>query len=96
MSVIETEIKKMRIEFKRDIMELRKMIATRLVADKWVSQSMACALLNVNARQLRNIRVHLKDNKPVGSIGWKKGRGKSCLYYMPDIEKYRGAIEIRN
>jgi len=93
MSVAETEIRKLRIELRTEIQQLRKMIATRLVADVWVNQSMACALLNVKPRQLANIRKHLdKNQQPTGSIAWKKGKGKSCLYYKPDIEKYRGEI----
>lgn len=93
MSVLETEIRKMRIEFRKEIQELRKIIVTRLVPDKWVDAATACALLNVKKRQLANIRVHLdKDGKKCGSISWKKGSGKNCLYYLPDIEKYNGAI----
>lgn len=97
MSVLETQIRQMRIEFKKEIQELRKMIATRLVADKWVNAATACALLNVKKRQLANIRVHLgKDGKKAGCIGWKKGTGKNCLYYLPDIEKYNSAVTIMN
>jgi len=67
------------------------MIATKLVADVWVNQATACALLNINVRQLRNVRKHLdKNNNAAGCISWKKGKGKSSMYYKPDIEKYRG------
>lgn len=97
MSVIETEIRKMRLEFKKEIQELRKMIATRLIADKWVPAATACALLNVKKRQLANIRVHIdKDGLKAGCISWKKGRGKNCLYYLPDIEKYNSSVTIMN
>jgi hypothetical protein len=97
MPVIETEIRKLKIEMRKEMAALRKMIATRLIADKWVQQDVACILLNIKPRQLANIRIHLdKENKKAGSIGWKKGRGKNILYYLPDIEKYNSAVTIMN
>lgn len=97
MNVLETEIRKLKIEFRKEIQELRKIICTRLVPDKWVNAATACSLLNVKKRQLANIRIHLdKNGKKAGSIGWKKGTGKNCLYYLPDIEKYNSAVTIMN
>lgn len=97
MPAIETEVRKLKLEMKLQFDMLRKMIVTRLVADKWVQQDVACVLLNVKPRQLRNVRRHLdKDKKITGSIGWKKGTGKNVLYYAPDIEKYNSAYVIMN
>jgi len=97
MSLLETQIKNMLLKQSREIAELRKIIVTRLVPDKWVNAATACALLNVKRRQLANIRLHLdKDGKNAGSISWKKGKGKNCLYYLPDIEKYNSAVTIMN
>lgn len=91
MGVIETEIRKLRDEFRSEIKEMRKLIVGKLVAGSWVEQKYACVMINVKPRQLCNIRVHLdKDDKKVGCIRWKKGKGRSVFYYKPDLEKYIG------
>jgi len=93
--VVETEIRKLKLEMRREIAELRRIICTRMVADKWVKQDVACVLLNVNPRRLRDLRVHLNRNgKKVGYIGWQKGNGRNVLYYLPDIEKYNSLHTI--
>jgi hypothetical protein len=97
MSVVETEIRKLKIEFKKDIAELRKLIVTRLVADKWVNQTVACSLLNITSRHLCRIRIHLDaNNNKTGSIGWRKGKSKNgrCQYYLPDVQKYNADTTI--
>jgi hypothetical protein len=83
--VIETEIRKLREQNKL----LVDTITGRYLLSQWVHQDSACIMLNVLARQLRNIRIHTdKNGKRVGEIKWKKGKGRQVLYYKPDIEKY--------
>lgn len=94
MPAIETEIRKLKYQFTSEIRELKKLICTRLIVDTYVSQDVACALLNVKPRQLRNIRKHIKGEKAVGFIGWKKGKGKNIYYSKADIEKYNGEFKM--
>jgi hypothetical protein len=97
MAIIETEFKRFQIEMRKEMAQLKKIICTRLIIDKWVQQDIACALLHVKKRQLANIRIHLdKEGKKVGTISWKKGAGKNILYYLPDIEKYNSLYTIMN
>ena len=96
MSTFEMEIRKLRQEMKMQIGDLRKLICTRLITDKWIQQDIACALLHVGPAQLRRVRVNVKNGVKVGSISWKKGKGKNVLYYLPDIEKYNSAFTIMN
>jgi hypothetical protein len=96
MAIIETEFRRFKIDVAKQITELKRIIITRMIKDTWVQQDVACAILNIKSRQLANIRVHMKDGVKVGCISWKKGKGKNCLYYMPDIEKYNAAVTIMN
>lgn len=97
MSTIEMEIRKLRNEFGQKFKELQRIIVTHMVKDKWVQQDVACALMNIKPRTLRDIRIHLdKNEKKVGCIGWKKGKGRNVLYYLPDIEKYNGEHALMN
>lgn len=87
----------MRQEFKREIAVLKQIICTKMIPTKWVDQDVACMLLKVKPRQLNNIRVHLdKNGKKVGSIGWRKGKGRNTQYFLPDIEKYNNSFVIMN
>lgn len=91
--VIETEIKRLREEMKQEFHELRKLITGRNITGNWVKQEVACAMLEILPRQLRNVRKHLDPNgKAVGSIAWRKGKGRTVEYYKPDIEKYLSKI----
>lgn len=95
MAVLETEFKKFAAEMRKEINELKRLIVTRAVAEKWVRQDVACIMLNIKPRQLANIRIHVdKNGSRAGSISWKKGKGKNCLYYLPDIEKYNSSVII--
>lgn len=92
----ETEIKKQRQETKQQFDDLRKLIAGRGIISQWIKQPIACAMLNVKPRQLRNIRKHLDKNlNIIGTIGWRKGKGRSVEYFKPDVEKYLSHIVIQ-
>lgn len=89
--VIETELRKLREQHK----QLVDTLTGRHLLSQWIHQPVACAMLNIKPRQLRNIRKHLnKDKNPVGEIRWKKGKGRQVMYYKPDIEKYLNAFII--
>jgi hypothetical protein len=91
--VVETEIRKLREQHK----QLVDVITGRHILSQWVHQHVACIMLNIKTRQLRNIRIHedKKTKNIVGYIKWKKGKGrKQVLYYKPDIEKYLNAVTI--
>lgn len=91
----ETEIRKLRQEMKDQHRELVKMIATKVLIGNWVKQDIACALLNVSARQMRNIRIHTdKHGNVVGSIKWRKGKGKTVEYWKADLENYLNQITV--
>lgn len=95
--IVETEIKHLRLEFKKDMQDLRKLIVGKMLGTTWVQQPYACALVNVKPRRLRDIRIHLdKDSKVVGCIKWKKGKGRAVLYYKPDLEKYIGEHQFNS
>lgn len=96
MAVFETEIKKLRNEMRMGFQELRKLICGKNIVGNWVKQPMACAMISVSPRQLRNIRIHSdKNGKVVGTIRWRKGSGKSVEYYKPDLEKYLSKIVVQ-
>ncbi len=95
MSIIETEIRKMRMEFKKEINDLKRIIVTKMTPDKWVDADVACAMMNIKTRQLQNVRLHNdKDNKRVGFLRWKKGAGRNVKYYLPDIENYNSTNQV--
>lgn len=95
MSVIETEIRKLRQEFRSDIQELRKLIVGKNIVGNWVKQPMACAMIDVSPRQMRNIRIHTdKHGNALGDIKWRKGKGKTVEYWKPDLEKYLNQITV--
>lgn len=96
MAVIETEFKHFRQEVRREFQELRNLICGKNIVGNWVKQPMACAMINVKPRQIRNIRLHTdKHGKAIGCIRWRKGRGKTVEYYKPDLEKYLSKITIQ-
>lgn len=83
------------MEFRFEMQELRKLIVGKNIVGNWVKQPMACAMINVKPRQLRNIRIHLdKNNNTVGQIKWRKGKGKTVEYWKPDLENYLNQITI--
>lgn len=96
---IETEIKKLRQEFssvRSDLAELRKLICGKNLVGNWVKQELACVMLNVKPRRMRDIRKHIdKDGKTVGCIRWRKGSGKTVEYYKPDLEAYISKITVQ-
>jgi hypothetical protein len=88
-------LKRMEEKFTNQIDELRKLIVGRNLVGNWVKQPMACAMLNVQARQLRRLRIHTdKNGVRVGSIKWRKGKGKTVEYFKPDLEKHLNQITI--
>jgi hypothetical protein len=94
--VIETLIKNMHADLKKEITELRKLIVGKNLVGNWVKQPIACAMLNVKPRRLRDVRIHLDaNNNKVGVIRWRKGAGKTVEYYKPDLEKYLSKITIQ-
>lgn len=83
--VIELEIRKLREQNKR----VEDMLTGRHLLSQWVHQNIACVMLNIKPRRLRDVRVHVdKNGKLKGDIKWKKGKGRQVMYYKPDIEKY--------
>jgi hypothetical protein len=95
MAVFETEIRKLRQEMKDQHRELIKLIATRVLIGNWVKQDVACALINVKPRRMRDLRIHTDANgKVVGVIKWRKGKGKTVEYWKADLEAYLNATTI--
>jgi hypothetical protein len=93
--IVETEIRRLKQEMREGFAELRKLICGRNIVGNWVMQPMACAMLNVKPRRLREIRIHMgKDGKLCGVIRWRKGKGKSVQYHKSDIEKYLNEISV--
>ena len=91
--VAELEIKRLRQEMTSGFAELKRIIAGQATIGNWMKQEEACIALGVNARQLRNIRIHLdRHGRKVGSLRWRKGRGKSVEYHKADIENYRNSV----
>lgn len=92
---VEIRLKRMEEKLTSQIDELRKLIVGRNLVGNWVKQPMACAMLNVQPRQLRRLRIHLDVNgKKTGTIKWRKGKGKSVEYWKPDLEAYLNQITI--
>jgi hypothetical protein len=97
MSVLETEIKRLREEQQQMFKELRQLIAGRNMAmlGSYVKQDVACEMLNIKTRRLADIRIHTdKDGKKVGCIRWRKGAGRTVEYHKADLEKYLSKITI--
>jgi len=91
----EIEIKRLREEMRQEFAELRKMIMGRGILGNWVKQDQACLMLGIKRRHIYNIRIHLdKDQKKVGFIRWRKGKGRSAEYHKGDIEKYLNEITV--
>lgn len=96
MSIIETEVKNLRLEMRREFAEMRKLICGKNIVGSWVSQSMACAMLNIKPRRMRDIRMHLdKQEKKTGVIRWRKSAGKKIEYYKPDLEAWLNRTTIQ-
>lgn len=92
---IETRFKRLEDRVISEISELRKLIVGRNLVGNWVMQPMACAMLNVSPRRMRDIRIHTdKHGNVTGTIRWRKGKGKTVQYYKPDLEKYLDQITI--
>jgi hypothetical protein len=93
--VVELEIKKLREEFKSQLDDLRKLIMGRNIVGNWVKQPIACAMIDVQPRQLRNLRIHVDaSGKRSGSIRWRKGKGKTREYHKADLEAYLNEITV--
>jgi hypothetical protein len=89
--VVELEIKKLAAEQK----QLTSALMGRHLLSQWVHQPIACIMMNIKPRQLRNVRIHIdKHGTKVGDIRWKKGKGRQVMYYKPDIEKYLNSFII--
>jgi hypothetical protein len=95
MAIIETEFRLFKQEVREQFAEMRKLIVGKNLVGNWVMQPMACAMINVTARQLRNIRIHtLQSGEVTGQIRWRKGKGRTVQYYKPDLEKYLDQITV--
>jgi len=91
----ELEIKKLREEQQAGFAALGALIMGRGILGQWVMQDIACQMLGVEPRQIRNIRLHQdRFGKTVGSIRWRKGHGKTVEYHKADIEKYLNRITV--
>jgi hypothetical protein len=96
MPTIETEFKKLRLEIKTEMADLRKLICGRNIVGNWVAQDMACAMLGIKRRRIAQIRKHLdKDKKQVGCIRWRKSKGNKIEYYKPDLESWLNNINVQ-
>lgn len=94
--IIETRLRRLEEKMEKGFAEIRSLICGKNIIGNWVSQPMACAMLNVKARQLQNIRIHQdKDGKLVGVIRWRKGSGRSVQYHKADLEKYLNKITVQ-
>lgn len=96
MLVSPTDVRRMvRQELKVQLDEIRKLIMGKGTVGNWVKQDMACIMLDVKSRRLRDIRYHQDAaGKVVGSIKWRKGKGKTIEYWKPDIEKFLNHITV--
>jgi hypothetical protein len=92
--VWETEMKKFRQEVREEFNSIKKLICGKNIVGNWITQEMAGIMIGVKPRQLRNLRIHLKGNKLMGCIKWRKGKGKSVQYWKPDLEKYLNEITV--
>lgn len=92
--IIETRLRRLEEKVEKGFAELRSLICGKNIVGNWVMQDMACAMLNVKSRQLRKIRLHLVEGKTVGSIRWRKGKGKSVQYHKDDLQRYLNAITM--
>jgi len=91
----ETEIRKLRQEMRDKHMELVRLITSRNLIGNWVKQDIACAIISVKPRRMRDIRIHTdKYGKAVGCIKWRKGKGKTVEYWKPDLENYLNQITV--
>jgi len=81
---------------RKEFAEMRKLICGKNIVGNWVAQNMACAMLNIKPRRMRDIRKHLdKDGKQVGAIRWRKSAGKKIEYYKPDLEAWLNNIQVQ-
>lgn len=96
MSIIETEVKNLKLEMRQGFADIRKLICGKNIIGNWVAQSMACAMLNIKPRRMRDIRKHLdKKGKTVGVIRWRKSAGNKIEYYKPDLEAWLNKINMQ-
>jgi len=95
MLISETEFKKLKEEIRKEFSEIKNLLYGKGILNNWVKQNIACAMLNVKPRQLQNIRIHFDKNKnKVGSIRWRKGRGRTIEYHKSDIENYLNSVTV--
>lgn len=94
--VIETEIKHLKRQMQEGFAELRKLIMGKGIVGNWVMEPMACAMINVKSRRLRELRIHNdKNGKLVGCIRWRKGNGRTAQYHKADLEKYMNQYTVQ-
>ena len=94
--IIETRLKHLEQKMTTGFAELRSLIMGKNIVGNWVMQPVACAMINVKPRQLRNLRIH-KDasGKMVGCIRWRKGKGRTAQYHKADLEKYMNQFTVQ-
>jgi hypothetical protein len=94
--VTETRLKQIERKLETGFAELRKLLMGKHAIGHWVSTPVACAMINVKPRQLRNLRIHKHGNgKAVGFIRWRKGKGRIVQYHKGDLEKYMNQITVQ-
>lgn len=94
--ILETTIKQLRREMQDGFAEIRKLIMGKNIVGNWVSQPVACAMINVKPRQLRNLRIHQDaSGKITGTIRWRKGNGRTVQYHKADLEKYINLVTVQ-
>ncbi len=93
--ILETRLRRLEEKVEKGFQEIRQLICGKNIVGNWVMQPMACAMLNVKPRQLRNLRIHLDGNgRTVGCLRWRKGKGRTVHYHKADLEKYLNEITI--
>lgn len=94
--IIETRLKQIERKMNEGFAEMRKLILGKNIVGIWVMQPMACAMINVKARQLRSLRIHTDANgKVTGCIRWRKGKGRTVQYHKADLEKYINQFTVQ-
>jgi hypothetical protein len=94
--IVETRLRRLEEKMDKGFAELRSLICGKNIIGNWVSQPIACAMLHVKKRQLYNLRIHTdKDGRMVGSIRWRKGRGRTVQYHKQDLESYLNQITVQ-
>lgn len=94
--IIETRLKHLEQKMEKGFAEIRQLLYGKNIVGNWVMQDVACAMINVKASRLRQIRIHenKKSGKVVGCIRWRKGKGRTPQYHKADLEKYLNEITV--